>query len=175
MKWRIQQFISEYGINNNKGLINYLMTIIVSHITGYNHEKYWKRRAFVIQKNRNFIKKAYYLYYIKKVDAKHLSSTGISFNTGSKWESPPLLPHGLNRIIIGHDTIIGSNVTIYHGVTVSHGGCIIGDNVVLGANSVILPRIKVGKNAKIGANAVVVCDVPPYATAVGNPARIITK
>mgnify|MGYP003289770589 CR=1 FL=1 len=46
---RIQQLISEYGIKTSKGIINNLMTIIVSHITGYNHVKYWKRRSFVIQ------------------------------------------------------------------------------------------------------------------------------
>ena len=85
----------------------------------------------------------------------------LVFHTGSKWDSPPLFPHGLNRIIVGHDAIIGSNVTIFHGVTVCHGGCIIGDNVVLGANSTILPGKSVGHHAKIGANAVVVCDVPP--------------
>ena len=37
---------------------------------------------------------------------------------------PPLLPHGLNRIIVGHDAKIGANVMFFQGVTISHGGCV---------------------------------------------------
>lgn len=68
---------------------------------------------------------------------------------------PPNLPHGLNRIIIGHDAKIGRNVTIFQGVTVSHGGCSIGDKVLLGANCVVLSGVHVGNNVKIGANCVI--------------------
>ena len=88
---------------------------------------------------------------------------------------PPYLPHGLNRIIIGHDAKIGANVTFFQGVTISHGGCVIGDNVVLGANCVILPNVHIGDNAKIGANCVVVEDIPNNATCVMNKPRIILK
>ena len=85
----------------------------------------------------------------------------------------PHLPHGLNRIIIGHDAKIERNVTIFQGVTVSHGGCSIGDNVLLGANCVVLSGVHVGNNAKIGANCVVVNDVPDGATCVIQKPRII--
>ena len=78
------------------------------------------------------------------------------------------MPHGLNRIIIGHDAKIGRNVTIFQGVTVSHGGCSIGDNVLLGANCVVLSGVHVGNNAKIGVN-----DVPDGATCVIQKPRII--
>jgi serine O-acetyltransferase len=44
---------------------------------------------------------------------------------------------------------------------------------VIGAGAKVLGPITVGEGAKIGSNAVVVRDVPPGATAVGIPARIV--
>jgi acetyltransferase-like isoleucine patch superfamily enzyme len=43
----------------------------------------------------------------------------------------------------------------------------------IGANATILPGITIGVDAMVGAGAVVTHDVPPMATVVGNPARII--
>ena len=43
----------------------------------------------------------------------------------------------------------------------------------IGGNATILPGITIGEGAMIGAGAVVTRDVPPYALAVGNPARIV--
>ncbi len=42
----------------------------------------------------------------------------------------------------------------------------------IGANSTILPGVIIGKNSMIGAGSVVTRDVPDYALAFGNPARI---
>lgn len=43
----------------------------------------------------------------------------------------------------------------------------------IGGNATILPGITIGEGAMIGAGAVVTRDVPPYALAVGNPARVV--
>ncbi|MCK5933087.1 MAG: WxcM-like domain-containing protein [Fulvimarina manganoxydans] len=43
----------------------------------------------------------------------------------------------------------------------------------IGANATILPGIHIGERAMVGAGAVVTKDLPPYAIAVGNPARVI--
>jgi serine O-acetyltransferase len=51
----------------------------------------------------------------------------------------------------------------------------IGNNVFIGAGARVLGEITIGHNAKIGANAVVLHDIPENATAVGIPARVITK
>jgi serine O-acetyltransferase len=71
-------------------------------------------------------------------------------------------------------------VTHYHGVTLGGTSCNKGkrhptlrDGVVIGAGAKVLGPIVVGEGAKIGSNAVVVKDVPPGASAVGIPARII--
>jgi acetyltransferase-like isoleucine patch superfamily enzyme len=49
------------------------------------------------------------------------------------------------------------------------------DNVWIGDKATILPNVHIGKGAIIAANAVVTHDVPAYAVAAGNPARIIQK
>lgn len=88
---------------------------------------------------------------------------------------PPLLPHGLNGIIIGHDAIIGSNCCIYQQVTIAHGNVRIGNNVIIGAGAKILSNVAIGNNCKIGANCVVVENIPDNATVVLHKPRIIVK
>ena len=43
----------------------------------------------------------------------------------------------------------------------------------VGAGATILPGVTIGKHAVIGAASVVTHDVPDYAVAVGNPARVV--
>lgn len=51
---------------------------------------------------------------------------------------------------------------------------VIGNDVLIGHNAIILARVrKIGDGAVIGAGAVVTKDVPDFAVAVGNPARVI--
>ena len=54
-----------------------------------------------------------------------------------------------------------------------YGKIAIGDDVWLGADALILPNVTIGTGAVIGAGSVVTKDVPEYAVAVGNPARVI--
>ena len=49
----------------------------------------------------------------------------------------------------------------------------IGDYARIGAGATVLPGVRVGRHAVIGAASVVTKDVPDYAVAVGNPARVI--
>lgn len=49
----------------------------------------------------------------------------------------------------------------------------IGDDVWVGAHTIILRGVTIGEGAIIGANSVVSKDIPPYAVAVGNPARVV--
>ncbi|MCW3082655.1 MAG: hexapeptide repeat-containing transferase [Bacteroidetes bacterium] len=51
--------------------------------------------------------------------------------------------------------------------------CEIGNDVWIGCNSTILRGVKIGDGAVIGANSLVNMDIPPYAIAVGSPAKII--
>ncbi len=91
------------------------------------------------------------------------------------------IDHGIG-VVIGETAIVGDDVTIYQGVTL--GGVslekgkrhpTIERGVVLGAGAKVLGNITIGYNSKIGANSVVVRSVPPESTAVGIPAKVVTK
>jgi len=156
---------------------NKLGQYILSYLQNYNHEKYWRRRSIVIDSSNrtNVLFKLYYLYYIKKIDAKHHCSFGTNLNSGSIFKTLPNLPHGPNGIIIGHDLEIGKNVTIFHQTTLAHGGGTIGDNVVFGSGSKLLKGINVGDNVKIGMNCVVIENIPANSSVVLCRPRIIVK
>ncbi len=103
--------------------------------------------------------------------------TGADIPLGSRIGGGLLIPHP-NGIVIHPEADIGPNCLIFQQVTIGMGkGGVprIGGHVDIGAGAKIIGSITVGNHSLIGANAVVLCDVPPYATAVGNPARIIVK
>ena len=52
---------------------------------------------------------------------------------------------------------------------------IIGHDVWIGHAAIMLPGRRIGTGAVIGAGAVVTKDIPAYAVAVGNPARVIRQ
>jgi serine O-acetyltransferase len=70
----------------------------------------------------------------------------------------------------------GSGVHLEHQVTIGaerRESPVLGDDVFVGAGAKVLGKVRVGAGARIGANAVVVHDVPPQATVVGVPARVV--
>lgn len=87
-----------------------------------------------------------------------------------------VLPHP-NGIVIHPRSTIGPNCLIFQQVTIGEGSREglprIGGHVDIGAGAKILGGVTIGDHAKIGANAVVLQDVPPGASAVGIPARIL--
>jgi serine O-acetyltransferase len=106
--------------------------------------------------------------------------TGVEIHPGASIGKNFIIDHGTG-VVIGETAEIGSNVLMYHQVTLGGTGNdsdhkrhpSICDDVMIAAGAKILGNIRVGIGAKIGANAVVLKDVPPYATAVGMPARFI--
>ncbi len=105
--------------------------------------------------------------------------TGIEIHPGAKIGKGLLIDHG-SGVVIGETAEIGDNCLIYQGVTLGGTGKesgkrhpTLGNNVMVGAGARVLGPFKVGDNAKIAANAVVLEEVPPNATAVGVPARIV--
>ena len=73
--------------------------------------------------------------------------------------------------VIGYEVQIGDYTTIGSFVFVG-GGARIGSDVIIHPHATILPRVTVGDGAVIGAGAVVMADVPPGVTMIGNPAKI---
>ena len=107
--------------------------------------------------------------------------TGIEIHPGATIGHRVFIDHGMG-VVIGETAVIGDDCTLYHGVTL--GGTswnkgkrhpTLENGVVIGAGAKVLGPITIGAGAKIGSNAVVVKDVPPNATAVGIPARILEE
>ena len=106
--------------------------------------------------------------------------TGIEIHPGAKIGRRVFLDHGLG-IVIGETTEIGDDCTIYQGVTL--GGTslykgvkrhpTLGKGVVVSAGAKVLGGFTVGDGARVGSNAVALKEIPPGATAVGIPARIL--
>jgi serine O-acetyltransferase len=106
--------------------------------------------------------------------------TGIEIHPGAHLGRRVFIDHGMG-VVIGETTEIGDECTIYQGVTL--GGTslykgakrhpTLGKGVVVSAGAKVLGGFTVGDGARVGANAVLLKPVPPGATAVGIPARII--
>jgi serine O-acetyltransferase len=81
-------------------------------------------------------------------------------------------------IVINGNVRGGSKVYLEHQVTIGaerRQSPVLGSDIFLGAGAKILGSVTIGDGARVGANAVVVHDVPPYATVVGIPARIVRQ
>ena len=103
--------------------------------------------------------------------------SGADIPLGCRIGGGLLLPHP-NGVVIHGDVELGPNCLIFQQVTLgaSEAGVPkIGGQVDFGAGAKVIGPVTIGDHALIGANAVVVCDVPPWATAVGVPARIIAR
>ena len=105
--------------------------------------------------------------------------TGIEIHPGATISEGLFIDHGAGTVI-GETVEIGKNVTLYQGVTLGGTGKekgkrhpTIGDNVVVASGAKVLGSFTVGHNAKIGAGSVVLKEVPPYATVVGIPGKVV--
>jgi serine O-acetyltransferase len=107
--------------------------------------------------------------------------TAIEIHPGATIGRRVFIDHGMG-VVIGETAVVGDDCTIYQGVTLGgtslHRGTkrhpTLEAGVVVGAGAKVLGGFTVGAGARIGSNSVVVKTVPPGATAVGIPARIIS-
>ena len=101
--------------------------------------------------------------------------TGVEIHPAARIGPEFFIDHG-SGVVIGETAEIGRRVTLYQGVTLGGTGFqrgkrhpTLGENVTVGSGAKLLGPISVGAGAKVGANTVVVEDVPPHSTVVGNP------
>ena len=105
--------------------------------------------------------------------------TGVEIHPGVKVGRRLFIDHGMG-VVIGETTEIGDDCLIYKGVVL--GGTTLekkkrhptlGNRVIIGSNSTVLGAITIGDGVRIGSGSVVVKSVPPGATVVGVPGRIV--
>jgi serine O-acetyltransferase len=124
----------------------------------------WNRRVFVLGR---------FVSHIGRV------LTGIEIHPGARIGRRFFVDHGMG-VVIGETAEVGDDVTLYQGVTL--GGTslepgkrhpTLGNGVIVGAGAKVLGPITVGDKALVGSNAVVLNDVPPGASVVGIPAKVV--
>lgn len=130
--------------------------------------------------HHHYLKKRY--LYARWLSERTKQKTGIEIHPGATIGEFVFIDHG-SGVVIGETAVIGNRVKLYHGVTLGGTGKekgvkrhpTIEDDAEIGAGAIILGNVTVGHHSKVGAGAVVLSDVPPHATAVGVPARILSK
>ena len=116
---------------------------------------------------------ANFLYRIHLKLFARMASQWAKFRTGIEIHPAAKIAAG---VFIDH----GAGVVIYQGVTLGGTGKekgkrhpTIKKNVTISSGAKVLGGFTVGEGAKIGAGAVVLKEVPPYATVVGVPGRVV--
>jgi acetyltransferase-like isoleucine patch superfamily enzyme len=113
----------------------------------------------------------------------HLNTLQIGDDT---WIGQGVFLHSAGGIEIGARVGVGPFVKM---LTSTHGEAgrdvpilasplefapiVVEDDSDIGVGTIILPGVRIGRGAQIGAGAVVTRDVPAYAVAAGNPARVL--
>jgi len=107
--------------------------------------------------------------------------TGVDIHPGANIGRRLFIDHGMG-VVIGETTDIGDDVTLYQGVTL--GGTslnkgkrhpTIEDHVVITTGATVLGPVTIGARSRIGAGSVVIHAVPPDATVVGIPGRVVRR
>ena len=101
--------------------------------------------------------------------------TGIEIHPAARIGADFFIDHG-SGVVIGETAEVGDRVTLFQAVTLGGTGFARGkrhptveNDVTIGSGAKLLGPITVGHGAKVGANTVVITDVPPNSTVVGNP------
>ena len=115
------------------------------------------------------------------VSQRTRKKTGIEIHPGAKIGARLFIDHGTG-VVIGETAEIGDDVTLYQDVTLGGTGKetgkrhpTLGNCVMVGSGAKVLGSLNIGDGAKIGAGSIVLKDVPPGATVVGNPGRVVVS
>lgn len=138
------------------------------------HALWWHRLAHWFYRHK--------MYFIARVISQwNRFFTQIEIHPGATIGRRFFIDHGAG-VVIGETSEIGDDVLIYQGVVL--GGTTlakkkrhptIGNSVVIGSRAIVLGAVTIGEGARIGSGSVVIKSVPPGATVVGVPGRIVEE
>lgn len=138
---------------------------------GFKAVRSYRKSNWFFKRNHKFI--------ARWISQRSKRKTGIEIHPGAKIGKGLFIDHGMG-VVIGETAEIGDYCTIYQNVTLGGTGKetgkrhpTLGNHVLVGAGSKVLGPFKVGDNSRIAAGAVVLEEIPPNATAVGVPAKIV--
>jgi serine O-acetyltransferase len=104
---------------------------------------------------------------------------GVDIHPAARLGRGILLDHGTG-VVVGETAVIDDEVSLLQSVTLGGTGKQCGQRhpmirrgVLIGAGAKVLGAITIGEGAKVGAGSIVLEDVHPYTTVVGNPARMV--
>lgn len=135
--------------------------------------------AIVMYRFAHFLHVHNYKFLARVISQLTKFFTGIEIHPGAQIGHGVFIDHG-EGVVVGETTVIGNNVVLYQGVTLGGTGKdkgkrhpTIEDCVMISAGAKVLGPFTVGRNAKIGAGSIVLKEVPPNATVVGIPGRVV--
>jgi len=111
------------------------------------------------------------------------AACGVDIHPNATIGAGVLLDHA-SSIVIGETATVGNDCTLLHGVTLGNttGETTehdrhpkVGDGVLIGAGASVLGNVTIGNGARIGAGSVVLQNVAENTTAVGVPARLVSR
>ena len=135
--------------------------------------------AIMLHRPAYFLYRHHFFFLARFLSQLARFLTGIEIHPGAKIGEGVFIDHG-SGIVIGETAEVGDGCTLYQGVTLGGTGKdhgkrhpTLGNNVMVSTGAKVLGPFKVGDGARIAANAVVLKEIPPNATAVGVPARVV--
>jgi UDP-2-acetamido-3-amino-2,3-dideoxy-glucuronate N-acetyltransferase len=100
---------------------------------------------------------------------------GVTIGADCLIESHSFICDGVhldNEVFVGHGVMFTNDLYPRTDRQVVHFQTRVGHGVSIGSNATIVGGVTIGDHAVIGAGAVVTKDVPAFAIACGNPAKI---
>lgn len=138
-------------------------------------------KAIRLHRRANWFYRHGMFFFARWISQWASRKTGVEIHPAVKIGKRFFIDHGTG-VVIGETAVIGDDVTIYQGVTLGGTGKDTGkrhptieDDVVVGAGAKVLGPFTVGRGSKVGAGAIVLKEVPPECTVVGNPGRVVRK
>ncbi len=136
-------------------------------------------KAVRAHRRANWCYRHHMKFLARLISQRSRKKTGIEIHPAAKIGKGLFIDHGMG-VVIGETAELGNDCTLYQNVTLGGTGKdrgkrhpTLGNNVLVGAGAKVLGPFTVGDNARVAAGAVVLSEVPPGATAVGVPARVV--